>query len=593
MNTIQQRVQALRQEMIRRKLDAWYISGTDPHAGEYLPERWKIREFITGFTGSYGQVVITRNEGILWTDSRYFIQAQEQLQGTGLVMQKLRVPGAVLPEQWMAEQLPPGSRVGCDIQTLSVIAFRNMSDRLKDAGIAVVNAPDPFEKIWPGRPGNPRQTVFELKKAYTGLSREEKFTLLEEALDLQKADCMVISSLDEMAWLFNLRGSDIPYNPVFTGYAIVSRQKRILFVDEAKIPADVRLALEKDRVEMKSYASFFPYLKNMQGKKAWIDPSTASFAMYDSLNGKNQITEKPSPVALFKAQKNTTELEGFRQAMKKDGAALVEFMAWLRKHVRDGSVNEYLAGQKLAEFRSRQDDFRGESFAPIFGYQEHGAIVHYSADPGNALTLKPEGVLLFDSGGHYLQGTTDITRTIALGEVTPQQKTDYTLVLKGMIALTRAKFPKGTRGCNLDILARQALWENGLNYGHGTGHGVGHFLCVHEGPASIRQEFNEVPLMPGMVISNEPGIYRQGAYGIRIENLILCVEKENTPFGEFLGFETLTLCPLDTGLTDPALLTPAEKEWINNYHARVRKELSPLLSKEHVPFLNELTKKTG
>ncbi len=589
MNEIRQRIKALRLELLKRNLDAWYISGTDPHNSEYLPERWQTRAFISGFTGSYGVVVVTQEEAALWTDSRYFLQAEEQLKGSGIKMHKLRVPDAVLPETWLAKKLQQGSKVGFDPQTLSVTAFRNMENCLNKAGISMVETPDLFEKIWENRPEMPTAMIFELKQTYSGLSRREKRELLAGELKKYNADFQVITALDELAWLFNLRGSDIPCNPVFAGYGVVGKNDWILFADAVKIPDGLKIQLEKEKITLLPYNEFWIWLKTVRGKKIFIDPASSGFSVYSTLQAENKLAEGTSLAALLKARKNKTELAGFREAMKKDGAALVEFLFWLRENVKKETVTEYTAGKMLAEFRSQQKDFKGESFAPIVGYKAHGAIVHLSVNENNALPLKPEGLLLFDSGGQYLQGTTDITRTTALGEVTRQQKTDFTLVLKGMIALTLARFPENTKGCHLDILARKALWEHGLNYGHGTGHGVGHFLNVHEGPMSIRQEFNEVPVQPGMVLSNEPGVYREGEYGIRTENMIVCVEKEQTAFGQFLGFETLTMCPIDTRLIDFSLLSENEKEWLNSYHRQVRKELKPMVRKELHGFLEELT----
>ena len=590
MNEIRQRLKALRLELLKRNLDAWYISGTDPHSNEYLPDRWQTRAFISGFTGSYGVVVVTQEEAGLWTDSRYFIQAEEQLKGSGFKMHKLRVPDAVLPENWLSKKLQTGSKVGFDPQTLSVSGFRNLNNCLDKAGISMVETPDLFEKIWENRPEMPADMIFELKPTHAGLSRKEKKDLLAAELKKYDADFQVITALDELAWVFNLRGSDILYNPVFAGYGAVGKNDWVLFVEEVKIPYDLKIHFEKEKITLLPYTDFLGWLKSVRGKKIVIDPGSAGFAVYSALQAENKLVEGTSLVALLKARKNKTELAGFREAMKKDGVALVEFLFWLRENVEKGTVTEYTAGRKLAEFRAQQKDFKGESFAPIVGYKAHGAIVHLSVDETNALPLKPEGLLLFDSGGQYLQGTTDITRTVALGEVAPQQKTDFTLVLKGMIALTLAKFPAGTKGCHLDILARKALWEHGLNYGHGTGHGVGHFLNVHEGPMSIRQEYNEIPIQPGMVLSNEPGLYREGEYGIRTENMIVCVDKETTGFGHFLGFETLTLCPIDTRLIDFELLTERERSWLNDYHEMVRAELKPMVRKELHEFLEELTR---
>jgi Xaa-Pro aminopeptidase len=590
MNEIRQRLKALRMELLRRNLDAWYISGTDPHASEYLPEMWQTRKYISGFSGSYGVVVVAQEEAALWTDSRYFIQAEEQLKGSGIKMYKLRVPEACPPEKWLVKKLQEGSKVGFDPQTLSVSGYRNLDNSLKKAGISMVETPDLFEKIWEDRPAMPSDLVFELKLHFVGLSRKDKKDLLTAELKKSDADLQVITALDELAWVFNLRGTDIPYNPVFTGFGVVGKNDWILFVDYVKMPVGLKAHFEKEKIILKPYGDFLVWLKSVRGKRILIDPSSAAYAVYSALQAENKLVEGTSPAAMLKAQKNKTELAGFREAMKKDGAALLEFLFWLSENVEKGTVTEYTAGRKLAEFRSQQKDFKGESFAPIVGYQAHGAIVHLSVDETNALPLKPEGMLLFDSGGQYLHGTTDVTRTVALGEVTQQQKTDFTLVLKGMIALTQAIFPAGTKGCNLDILARKALWEHGLNYGHGTGHGVGHFLNVHEGPMSIRQEYNEVSILPGMVLSNEPGLYREGEYGIRTENMMVCVEKETTGFGQFLGFETLTLCPIDTRLIDFELFSEKERNWLNNYHSEVRRQLKPLIRKELQVYLEELTK---
>jgi Xaa-Pro aminopeptidase len=505
-------------------------------------------------------------------------------------MYKLRVPEACPPEKWLVKKLQEGSKVGFDPQTLSVSGYRNLDNSLKKAGISMVETPDLFEKIWEDRPAMPSDLVFELKHHFVGLSRKDKKDLLTVELKKSDADLQVITALDELAWVFNLRGTDIPYNPVFTGFGVVGKNDWILFVDYVKMPVGLKAHFEKEKIILKPYGDFLVWLKSVRGKRILIDPSSAAYAVYSALQAENKLVEGTSPAAMLKAQKNKTELAGFREAMKKDGAALLEFLFWLSENVEKGTVTEYTAGRKLAEFRSQQKDFKGESFAPIVGYQAHGAIVHLSVDETNALPLKPEGMLLFDSGGQYLHGTTDVTRTVALGEVTQQQKTDFTLVLKGMIALTQAIFPAGTKGCNLDILARKALWEHGLNYGHGTGHGVGHFLNVHEGPMSIRQEYNEVSILPGMVLSNEPGLYHEGEYGIRTENMMVCVEKETTGFGQFLGFDTLTLCPIDTRLIDFELFSEKERNWLNNYHSEVRRQLKPLIRKELQVYLEELTK---
>ncbi len=590
MSKIQQRLTTLRNEMQKLNLDAVYISGTDPHSSEYLPERWQTRAFISGFTGSYGMVVVAKTDAGLWTDSRYFLQAEDQLKGTGIKLHKLRVPDAISPEEWMQQNLEEDSRVGVDSQTVSVAGFRNLRKTLREENIHVIEIPDLLDVIWEDRPVNPSNPVFELDVKYAGLSRQEKQKIVAEKLKNNKAEFHIVSMFDELAWLHNLRGSDIHFNPVFTGFGWVGENENILFVDGEKLSDELANKLKSDGVEVRDYNSFYSFLTQIEGKSIFLDPATTNYSIYSSVCGNNEIVEGTSLIAHLKARKNQTEIEGIKQAMKNDGVALVEFHYWLKTSVGKEVVTEYTVGRKLAEFRSMQNNFKGESFAPIVGYKNHGAIVHLSVDEENALKIEPEGILLFDSGGQYLDGTTDITRTVALGKVTEQQKKDYTLVLKGMIALTGAVFPKGTKGCHLDILARKPLWENGMNYGHGTGHGVGHFLNVHEGPFAIRQEYNENSIEPGMVMSNEPAFYREGEYGIRTENMMVCIEKEVTPFGRFYGFETLTLCPIDTTLIDKNMLSEKEIGWLNSYHKKVNSELKPGLQKELHSFLDELTR---
>ncbi|RIJ50888.1 aminopeptidase P family protein [Maribellus luteus] len=586
---IQQRLTALRAEMSKAEVDAWYISGTDPHSSEYLPKRWETREFISGFTGSYGVVAVTKNKAALWTDSRYFLQAAGELEGTGIEMMKLRVPDAVPPAEWLAQNLSAGSKLGIDTQTVSVAEFRNLQRTLVKTGIELVETPDLLEPVWKDRPAIPSDKAFELELQYAGLPGTEKQQTVASKLAKKGAELQIVSMLDELAWLYNLRGSDVSYNPVFTGFAVVGATESILFVDAQKIDSALKLKLEADGVQLKAYTDFYRFLSEINGKKIFVDPGTLNYAAYSLLSEKNEILEGTSVVALLKAQKNATEIEGFRRAMVKDGVALVEFLYWLKETVGEKPVTDYDAGVKLAEFRSKQEGFKGESFPPIVGYKGRGAIVHLHIGPNDGLPLEADGALLFDSGGQYLDGTTDVTRTVALGPVSEQFKTDYTLVLKGMIGLTLAKFPYGTKGCHIDILARQALWENGMNYGHGTGHGVGHFLNVHEGPMAIRQEYNENPILPGNVLSNEPAFYREGEYGIRTENMIVCVECEETGYGRFLGFETLTLCPIDTSLIKSGLLSDREKNWVNEYHAEVKRRLKPVLNTSLHSFLDELT----
>ena len=589
MNVIPKRLAALRQEMKNLGLDAWYISGTDPHSNEYLPLKWQTRSYISGFTGSFGTVIVTNTEAGLWTDTRYFIQATEQIKGTEISMYKLRVPDAISPETWLAENLIAGSRVGTDAQTMSVSGYRNLQKVLAKKEIELVGTTDFFEAIWIDRPKIPANHIFDFSIDFAGLSRNEKQNQLAEKLENFNADLHVVSMLDELAWLYNLRGSDINYNPVFMGFGLVGKDQNYLFVDKTKLNDELIKVLEKDGVCIRDYDSFYSFLSEIKNKKILLDPLTANFLIYKSLINYNEIVKETSQVSHLKARKNSVEIEGFREAMKKDGVALVEFLFWLKSNIGKTKITEYDIGRKLAEFRSKQTNFKGESFPPIVGYKSHGAIVHLSVGPDDALEVEPHGILLFDSGGQYLDGTTDITRTVAIGPVTKQQKTDFTLVLKGMISLTIAKFPFGTLGFHLDILARKPLWENGMNYGHGTGHGVGHFLNVHEGPMAIRQEFNVHKIEPGMVMSNEPAFYREGEYGLRTENMMVCIEKEKTEYGQFLGFETLSVCPIDITLVRPELLNAQEKCWLNNYHKKVNGVLKQLLDNDLHNFLDELT----
>ena len=589
MDIIQSRINSLRSEMQKLNLDAWYISGTDPHSSEYLPDRWQTRAFISGFTGSFGMIVVTKEETALWTDTRYFLQATDQLKGTGITMQKLRVPDAISPDEWLTKKLPSGSRVGIDAETISVQGFRNLYDTLFEKNIELIQTPDLLNNIWNDRPTYSSAEIYELKTEYAGVSRNEKQRQIAEVLKNKGADFHLITMLDELAWTFNLRGNDINFNPVFIGYGLVGEKENYLFVDKNKISQKLKLDLNSDGVQIKDYREIESFLTDLKQKTVFLDASSANYALYNTIKENNVVVEGTSVVSLLKARKNSTEIHGFKKAMKKDGVALIEFLYWLKNRIGKEKISEYDIGLKLKEFRAKQEGFKGESFPPIVGYKEHGAIVHLSVGKEDALPVKPEGILLFDSGGQYLEGTTDITRTVALGTTTAQQKLDFTIVLKGMIALTNARFPYGTKGCHLDILARRPLWERGMNYGHGTGHGVGHFLNVHEGPMAIRQEYNPNFVEPGQVLSNEPAFYREGQYGIRTENMMVCVEVEKTEFGQFLGFETLTLCPIDTTLIETELLSPKERNWLNFYHKKVQNELKPLLEKRYHRLLDDLT----
>lgn len=588
---INQRISALRKEMQRNQLDAYIIYGTDPHLSEYIPSYWQTRPFISGFTGSAGLVIITVQKAALWTDSRYFIQAEDELKGTDIELVKMRVPGHPQPAEWLKINLSEGAVVGTDETCISIQQFRSMEKNLKEFSIKFIGTPDLLNDVWIGRPSLPGDKVYEYELRYACIDRKDKIEAICKQLETMGANRQIITALDEIAWTFNLRGSDVDCNPVFLTYAVVAREQTTLFIDNKKLSPVLKAKLQVEGILLKEYDELTTYLEDLPSSAHLLmDPERTNYSILKNIPGHCKVIEGLSVPCKLKAVKSEHEINNIRQAMRKDGVAMLEFLYWLKNILPSHPVDEYLCAQKLIEFRESKPGYKGISFSPIVGYKEHGAIVHFHVSAENALPVNKEGFLLFDSGGQYLDGTTDITRTIALSEISDQQKKDYTLVLKGMIALSMAKFPVGTRGYHLDILARKDLWNHGLNYGHGTGHGVGYFLNVHEGPMSIRQEFNEHAIEPGMVMSNEPGMYRQGEYGIRTENMIVCLKGQSTEFGEFLHFDTLTLCPIDTTAVDKSLLNTQETEWLNNYHKRVFEELEPLVNEELKIFLRGLTK---
>ncbi|MGE5393610.1 MAG: aminopeptidase P family protein [Candidatus Saccharibacteria bacterium] len=588
---IKQRIKALRQEMINSELDAFIIYGTDPHLSEYIPAYWQTRAFISGFTGSAGLVIVTAKKAALWTDSRYFLQAEDELKDTGIELVKMRVAGHPQPDEWLKMNLPEGAIVGTDEACISIRQFKSMENTLKEAFIRFKGTADLLNAVWSERPSLPMEKVYEYELRYACINRKDRIEAICKQLESMGANRHIVTALDEIAWAFNLRGSDVDCNPVFLAYAVISREQTVLFIDTRKIPPVLKAKLQVEGIQLHEYNELPDYLEHLPSSAhLFVDPDRTNYSILKNIPSHCKVIEGLSVPCKLKSVKSEAEINNIRQAMRKDGVAMLEFLYWLKNILPSHPIDEYLCAQKLIEFRESKPGYKGISFSPIVGYKEHGAIVHFHVTSENALPVQKEGFLLFDSGGQYLDGTTDITRTIALSKVDDQQKKDYTLVLKGMIALSMAHFPVGTRGYHLDILARRDLWQHGLNYGHGTGHGVGYFLNVHEGPMSIRQEFNEHIIEPGMVLSNEPGLYRQGEYGIRTENMIVCVKDQTTEFGEFLRFDTLTLCPIDMDAVDKSLLNPQETEWLNNYHKRVFEELVPLVNDEFKIFLKELTK---
>ena len=586
---IKERIEALRAFMQENGLAAFIVPSTDPHSGEYVPEHWESRKWISGFTGSAGTAVITLyNIGGLWTDSRYFLQAEEQLKDTGILLFKERMPETPSIPEWLGSVLPAGSKVGIDGWVHTYTDTIHLKYDLESYDLQLTITEDPFAYIWKDRPSLPDNPVHILPLAYAGISVQEKIQEVRDFMTKCKGGSTLISALDEIAWTLNLRGSDVHCNPVFISYLLITADQATLFISPRKLTPEVSAYLSANGVQVKDYSEIADEIAHLKGESILLSDET-NYALYKTIPPSVSIIHAPSPVKYIKAIKNRTEIEGFREAMKRDGVAMVRFLMWLEQAVKSGEETEVSIDKKLYEFRSQQDMFQGISFDTIAGYQAHGAIVHYEATPESASTLKPEGLLLLDSGAQYTDGTTDITRTIALGPVSEAQRTDYTLVLKGFIALSQAEFPDGTCGTQLDVLARQFMWKAGINYGHGTGHGVGHYLNVHEGPHQIRMNHIPTPLLPGMTITNEPGIYRAGEYGVRTENTMLIVESQTTEFGPFYKFEPLTLCPIDKTPIRTEMLTPDEKQWLNEYHAHVYAQLSPLLNEEEQAWLAKAT----
>jgi len=588
--TIQERLGLLRKQMKKADVDAYIVHHSDPHLSEYIPDYWKEREWLSGFTGSAGTLVVTQKNAALWTDSRYFIQAEMQLNGTGIELCKIGMPETPDIQSWLALNLKQNSTVACNGLLISLSNQRILSENLKAKKFKVKFDIDLVQRIWDDRPPIPQQNVFVHTVEFAKVSVQEKLGRIRKELLVRTATAYLMCALDEICWTFNLRGADISYNPVFLAYAIVDDDKATLYVDENKLTDEVIQFLTNEQVTVKPYNKIFDKLAKLKKKDVLVlDPAKVNYSIYSAIPSNIKIIEATGLATQIKARKQPVEVDGINDAMVQDGIAMVEFLYWLEHNVKSGKVKEITVAEKLLEYRSKRKNFVSESFGSIVGYADHGAIVHYSATPQTCYTIKPEGFLLVDSGGQYLNGTTDITRTIHLGNPTLQEKHDYTLVLQGMIRLSMAKFPKGTRGSQLDTYARMALWSQGLNYGHGTGHGVGYFLNVHEGPQQIRPD-NHLPIESGMVLSNEPGLYRPNAYGIRIENLIVCVEDETNDFGSFLRFDTLTLCPIETKAIDLSMLSVQEKDWLNHYHQLVYQKLSPHLTAEYEKWLKEITK---
>ena len=581
------RIEELRTVMKSEGIDAFVFPSTDPHNGEYVPEHWKGREFISGFNGSAGTAVVTMDDAALWTDSRYFLQAEEQLAGTGFRLMKLKIDGTPTISQWLGRKLAAngGTVVGIDGMVNSIGTVEALADELRaEGGITLRTNFDPLKVIWKDRPAIPSDMAIVHPQKYAGESAQSKIARIRQALRERHVEGMLVSALDDIAWALNIRGTDVHCNPVVVSYLLITMDSVTLYINSDKLTPVVREHLAANGVMTDEYENVKKGLAGYDGYNILMDPDETCYTLYKAYGDRPKVLA-PSPLTSMKIVKNETEIMGYRYAMLRDGIAMVKFLRWLVPAVEEGGVTEVSASDELEAFRAEQSLFKDISFDTIAGYGAHGAIVHYEPTPETDIELKPEGLLLLDSGAQYLDGTTDITRTIALGPVTDEQKHIYTLVLKGHIRLAMAKFPANASGTQLDILAREAMWREGLNYMHGTGHGVGSYLSVHERPHQIRMEYKPEPLRAGMTVTNEPGLYLAGKFGVRIENTMLITEYMNTEYGRFLKLEPLTLCPIDKAPIDVDMLADEELDYLNDYHAAVFKSLSPYLDDEMTEWL--------
>lgn len=591
-NVINDRLASLREVMRREHLAAFIFPSTDAHQSEYVAAHWQGREWISGFNGSAGTVVVTLTSAALWTDSRYFLAAEEQLKGTEYQLIKLKVEGTPTIAQWLAQELADveSPEVGIDGMVNSYhSATALISDLRKLGGISVRTNFDPLSIVWKNRPAIPQNPVEIQPMEYAGESVSSKITRIRKALRELHADGMLVSALDDIAWTLNLRGTDVHCNPVFVSYLLISSDEVKLFVDEEKVSAEVRSYLQENGISLYIYNKVEEALRNYSEYNILLDGDETSYYLWKTVKCQ-EIVAATSPIPAMKAVKNATEIQGYRNAMLRDGVAMVKFLMWLKPAVEAGGQTEISIDKKLTSLRAEQPLFRDISFDTIAGYATHGAIVHYEATPETDIPLKPEGLILIDSGAQYQDATTDITRTIALGPVTEEMKHIYTLVLKAHIQLELVKFPDGASGTQLDAVGRECMWREGLNFLHGTGHGVGSYLNVHEGPHQIRMEWMPAPLRAGMTLTDEPGLYLAGKFGVRTENTVLITDYKKTEFGKFLQIEPLTLCPIDTTPIDTNIMLPEEIDWLNQYHQKVYEKLAPYLSETEKKWLRNATK---
>ena len=587
MNDTMKHVDALRQLMKENKIDAFITPSTDPHSGEYVPARWYSREWISGFNGSAGTAVVTMHDAALWTDSRYFLQAADQLKGTGYTLQKDKIEGTPSVSEWIGQRVAEGGCVGVDGWTNTVESVQTLEKELAEYGLSLRTDIDPYNTIWTDRPALPTEEVFIQPLELAGESTTSKVDRIRKAYHKNKAQGLLVSMLDEVAWTLNLRGNDIEYNPVFVSYLLICDNNVTLYTKHFKLTKEVLDYLDSEGVEIRDYDDIGTDLKGMD-KSIQIEPAKTNYGVFACIS---HPVLAACPVSTMKIMKNETEIKGYHSAMLKDGIAMVKWMKWALQAVKEGGQTELTLEAKLTSLRAQQPLFRGPSFATIMGYAGHGAIVHYEPTPATDIPVLPKGLLLCDSGGQYQDGTTDITRTLPLGPLTDQERRDYTLVLRGFINLARAHFPRGTYGCQLDCLARTPMWEYGINYLHGTGHGVGSFMNVHEGPHQFRMNYMPTPLLPSMTITDEPGIYITDSHGVRHENTMLVVEdQEGVTFGPYYKFQQLTLCPILTCPIVVDMLQHDEKLWFNDYQQMVYDKLAPHLDNDTREWLYEVTR---
>lgn len=579
----------LRQKMKSRTMEAYIIPSSDPHNSEYLSDYYKSVEFISGFTGSQGTVVITQEKAGLWTDGRYFIQAEKQLRGTGIDLYKMGTDDLTVVD-FLREEVSDFGKIGINGETCSYKYYMELKEGL-EARVLITNV-DFIDEIWKFRPAKPRKEIKILKEEQTGQSASEKISQLQKYLKHSEIDYYFLGSLEDICYLYNIRGRDIDYNPVVLAYALITQNSAAIYVDEEKCSDEVIDYFEEQNIKLRKYDGIYIDLKEIPGKSnLYFDPEKTNMDIYDSVNSNVRFIKKTNITTFMKAIKNDVEIENMKRAFIKDGVALVKYLHWLETGVPTGNVTESSGAKRLESFRKEQEGYLEPSFETISAYGENAALPHYVPVPGEVADLKEKGLYLVDSGGQYDHGTTDITRTIALGPLTEEECRDYTLVLKGHIALMNAKFKEGTKGASLDILAREPLWKEGVDFNHGTGHGIGYMLSCHEGPQSISPRNTEIEIEKRMFLSNEPGIYKEGRHGIRIENIMLCVDSEKTEFGRFLEFECISFCPIDTKPILKELLSFEEIEWVNQYHKNCFEKLAPYLEGSEIDFLQEVTKR--